>query len=128
MGRRSWISVCLICGLVANLTACGGRTSSDQAKTQAKAACGTLEALGAGLRGASQSAPLSGTAVDQRLGAAQADVHNAATLDAKAWRGFQSDVDTFVSTLRAGKNPDGGLVGRISGTCDTINPQGSHAG
>jgi hypothetical protein len=103
--------------------ACGGNSRAATAKSQVRQACVILEELGSDLRQAAQSRPVSGAVIDERLGAAQTSAHRAATLDAKAWSGFRSDVDTFVATLRAGKNSNSAVEQRVAGTCDKVHPQ-----
>jgi hypothetical protein len=111
-------------GLVVVLAgACGGSSKAASAKTQVRQGCITLEDLGSVLSQAAQSRPVSGKVIDERLSAAQGFAHKAATLDAKTWTGFQTDVDTFVATLRAHRNPDRTLVNRVAGTCDKVHPQ-----
>jgi hypothetical protein len=115
---------CLLGGLVVlTAGACGGSSRAASAKSQARESCITLEDLGSVLSQAAQSRPVSGEVIDKRLGAAQGFAHNAATLDPRAWSGFRTDLDTFVATLRAGKNPDRAVINRVAGTCDKVHPQ-----
>jgi hypothetical protein len=108
---------------VLTASACGGSSQAASAKSQVRESCITLEGLGSVLSQAAQARPVSGAVIDARLGAAQSSAHKAAALDAEAWSGYRADLDTFVTTLRAGKNPDQAVVNRVAATCDKVHPQ-----